>query len=104
MDFFQLKMNNRMTEFEEYTGNMSDIVGYEQITGHLLFGIKLGEYFHSKPIYCVGSHKTGQPPYLNYSTIVKQGYVRIIILIATLSKFSILRFDFQNTFLTWPNW
>ena len=36
MDNLQLEMNNIMVEFEEYEGDLSNLVGHEYITGHMV--------------------------------------------------------------------
>jgi hypothetical protein len=41
-------MTNVRIAFEEYDGNPNNLVGYIQITGHLVFDVKLGENFRRK--------------------------------------------------------
>ena len=42
-DAIELEMKNNIVAFEEYDGKIEDLVAYEQISGHLIFGVKLSE-------------------------------------------------------------
>ena len=44
-DAIGLEMKNIRVAFEEYDGKIEDIVAYEQISGHLIFDVKLSEKF-----------------------------------------------------------
>eukprot|EP00978_Attheya_sp_CCMP212_P028576 scaffold99084_cov45-Attheya_sp.AAC.1 len=48
MDSVRLEMKNVRIAFEEYDGNPEELIGYEEITGHLVFDVKLGENFRRK--------------------------------------------------------
>ena len=52
-------MNNIMIPLEEYEGYFSDSIGYKEITGHFVFGIKIGENVCGKSRYFADGHKTG---------------------------------------------
>ena len=45
MDAVRLEMQNVRIAFEEYDGDPNSLVGYTQITGHIVFDVKLGENF-----------------------------------------------------------
>ena len=45
MDAIKLEMKNVRVAFEEYDGDPNSLVGYTQITGHIVFDVKLGENF-----------------------------------------------------------
>eukprot|EP00978_Attheya_sp_CCMP212_P028362 scaffold97814_cov57-Attheya_sp.AAC.1 len=60
-------MKNVRIAFEEYDGNPEELIGYEEITGHLVFDVKLGENFRRKEQYCADGHKTGAPSSVTYS-------------------------------------
>ena len=79
------------------------MVGYTQITGHLVFDVKLGENFRCKARYCAVGHKTGAPLSVPYNTVVSRDSVRIFLLIAALHELDVLSADVQNAFLTAPN-
>ena len=70
---------------EEHGGRVSDLVGYKQITVHLVFDIKLGEKLHRKPMYCTNFHKSGPHCQLACSIIISQDTVSIIIFTAALN-------------------
>jgi hypothetical protein len=61
MDAIKLEMAKVRIVFEEYDGQPNSLVGYTQITGHLVFDVKLGENFRRKARYCADGHKTGAP-------------------------------------------
>ena len=44
-DAIGLEMKNKRVSFEEYDGKIEDLVAYEQISGHLIFDVKLSENF-----------------------------------------------------------
>eukprot|EP00978_Attheya_sp_CCMP212_P017505 scaffold46664_cov63-Attheya_sp.AAC.6 len=96
-------MKNVRIAFEEYDDNPEELIGYEEITGHLVFDVKLGENFRRKARYCADGHKTGAPSSVTYSTVVSRDSVRILLTIAALNDLKILGADVQNTFLTAPN-
>ena len=61
-----------MLAFEESDVDMKDLIGYKQITGHLVFDIILGENFHRKACYCTDGNKTDAPSSITYSTVVSR--------------------------------
>ena len=103
MDAIRLEMRNVRIAFEEFDGDPSTLVGYTQITGHLVFDVKLGENFRRKARYCADGHKTGAPASVTYSTVVSRDSVRILLTVAALNDLDILGADVQNAFLTAPN-
>ena len=42
MDAIRLEMKNNRIAFEIHEGDASTLVGFKEITGHLVFDIKLG--------------------------------------------------------------
>ena len=103
MDAIKLEMQNVRIAFEEFDGDPNSLVGYTQITGHLVFDVKLGENFRRKARYCADGHKTGAPASVTYSTVVSRDSVRILLTIAALNDLDVLGADVQNAFLTAPN-
>jgi hypothetical protein len=45
MDAVKLEMTNVRVAFEVYDGDTDELVGYQKISGHLVFDVKLGENF-----------------------------------------------------------
>ena len=103
MDAIKLAMRNVRVAFEEFNGNPNALVGYTQITGHLVFDVKLGENIRRKARYCADGHKTGAPASVTFSTVVARDSVRILLTIAALNGLNILGADVQTAFLTAPN-
>ncbi|KAI2503175.1 Reverse transcriptase (RNA-dependent DNA polymerase) [Fragilaria crotonensis] len=103
MDAGKLEMSNVRVAFEWFDGDPSTLIGYTQITGHLVFNVKLGENFRRKARYCADGHKTGAPASVTYNTVVSRDSVRILLTIAALNDLNVLGADVQNAFLTAPN-
>jgi hypothetical protein len=102
-DSVDIEMRDVMIAFEEIEGNPDELIGYEEITGHLVFDIKLGENFRRKSRFCADGHKTKPSASVTYSTVVARDSVRLILLIAALNGLNVLGSDVQNAFLTAPN-
>jgi hypothetical protein len=96
-------MQNVRIAFEKYNGDPNLLVGYTQITGHLVFDAKCGENFWRKARYCADGHKTGVPASVTYGTVVSRDLVRILLTIPALNDLEILGADVQNAFLAAPN-
>src|SRR6056300_696374 len=103
-DSIKMEMANNRVAFEEFNGEIRNLVGYKQISGHMIFDVKLGENFRRKARYVADGHLTSAPsPSLTYSTVVGRDSVRILLLIAALNDLDIQAADIQNAFLTAPN-
>jgi hypothetical protein len=98
-----LKMKNNRVAFKVYEGDTDELVGYQKISGHLVFDVKLGENFRRKARYCADGHKTASPASITYITVFSRDSVRIILTIAALNELEVLGADVQNAFLTAPN-
>ena len=96
-------MKNNRIAFEEHECNVSKLIGFKEITGHMVFDVKLGENFRRKARLCADGHKTDAPSSITYSTVVSRDSVRIILLIAALNKLDVFSGDIQNAYLTAPN-
>ena len=94
------KIKNAVRKFN---GNPKDLVGYQEITGHMIFDIKLGEGFRRKARFVADGHKTKTPPSVTYSSVVSRDSVRICLLIAALNDLDIQGADIENAYLTAPN-
>jgi len=98
-----MEMKNNRIAFEVHERDVSKLIGFKEITGHVIFDIKLGENFRRKARFCADGHKTDAPTSVTYSTVVSRDSVRIILLIAALNELDILSGDIQNAYLTAPN-
>ena len=103
MDAVRMEMKNNRIAFELHEGDVSKLVGFKEITGPMIFDVKLGENFRRKARFCADDHKTEAPTSVTYSTVVSRDSVRIILLIAALNELDILSGDIQNAHLTVPN-
>ena len=103
MDAVRLEMKNVRIAFEKHEGKISDLDDYQEITGHLVFDVKLGENFRRKARYCADGHKTEAPSAITYSSVVSRDSVRIMLMVAALNELDLQSADVQNAFLTAPN-
>jgi hypothetical protein len=95
-------MQNVRIAFEVFGRDTTTLTGYQKISGHLVFDVKLGENFRRKARYCADGHKTKSPASVTYSTVVSRDSVRIILTIAALNDLQVLGANVQNAFLTAP--
>ena len=99
-------INNEMPKIvnavAEYKGDVKDLIGYQRITGHLIFDIKLGENFRRKARFVADGHKTKTPSSSTYSTVVSRDSVRICLTLAALNDLELLSGDIENAYLSAP--
>ena len=57
MDAVWQEMKKVRVVIEEYEGDPNQLVGYTEITGHILFDFKYGENFRRDSGYCAGGLK-----------------------------------------------
>jgi len=76
--------------------------GYQQMTCHMIFDVKLGEGFRRKCRMVGGGHKVDTPAHLTYATVVSRETVRIALTIAALHDLEVKASDIQNAYLTAP--
>ena len=96
-------MKNNRVAFEEYDGKIEDLVAYEQISGHLIFDVKISENFQRKVIFVADGHLVETPASVTYSTVVYRDSVRILLLAADLNGLEVKGADVQNAFLSVNN-
>ena len=85
-----------------YDGDLNELVGYQEITGHVIFDVKLGEGFRRKAQFVGDGHKTETPSSVTYSSVVSRDSVRIILMLAALNDLDIEGADIENAYLTAP--
>ena len=78
------------------------MVGYQEITGHIVFDIKLGENFSQKSRYCADGHKIKSPAALTYSMVVSRDSVTIILSTDAMNGFEVMGANVYNAFMTAP--
>ena len=96
------EMKNVRVAFEEYDGDVKDLVGYKKLDMHMIFDIKMGENFRRKARLVADGHKTATPASITYSSVVSRDSVRIALTIAALNDLQILACDILNAYLTAP--
>ena len=95
------EMKNVRPAFEVWEKDISELPpGYQQITAHMIFDVKMGENFRRKARYVADGHKTKTPAAMCYSSVVSRDSVRIALTIAALNDLDILACDIQNAYLT----
>jgi hypothetical protein len=102
-DAIKMEMKNNRVAFEEFNGDITRLVGYKKITGHIIFDVKLGENFRRKARFVADGHLTSPPQSMTYSTVVSRDSVRILLMVAALNELDLQAADIQNAFLTAPN-
>ena len=98
-----MEMRNNRVAFETYDGDPEELVGYQEITGHLIFDVKLSENFRKKARFVANGNKTDAPVAITYSTVVSRDSVRILLMVAALNDLDVQGADVQNAFLSAPN-
>ena len=94
------EMKNVRPAFEVWEKDISELPpGYQQITCHMIFDIKMGENFRRKARFVADGHKTKTPAAMTYSSVVSRDSVRIALTIAALNDLDVLACDIQNAYL-----
>ena len=101
-DTIKKEMPKIVAAMEEHEGDVQQLVGYHQISGHLIFDIKLGENFQRKARYFADGHKTITPPSVTYSTVVSHNSVQICLIIAAMNNLEFLSGGIENACLLAP--
>ena len=98
-----MEMINNRCAFGNYEGNTSELIAYKDITGHIIFDVKLSEDFRKKARFVADGHLVETPASITYSTVVSRYSVRILLLAAALNKLNVMIPDVQNKFLSADN-
>ena len=101
-DAIEKEMKKIRPSFQLYSGDTKDLIGYQEITTHFIFDIKLGENFRRKARLVADGHKTDTPRSVTYSSVVSRDSVRICLLLAALNDLDVLSGDIENAYLTAP--
>lgn len=102
MDGLREEMKNNRVAFKEFQHDPDELIGYQKITGHVVFDIKLAENFRRKVRFVADGYKVETSPSIAYSTVVSRDSVRIILTTAAFHGLEVLGADIQNAFLTAP--
>ena len=77
----------------EHGYDIYDLVCYQHISGHIIFGEKLSDKFRRKARFVADFHNMDTPSSVTYSTVVSRGLVRICLTITDLNGLDILASD-----------
>ena len=97
------EMTNVRVVFKEYDGDPKNLIGYQKMTLHMIFDIKMSENFRRKARLVADGHKTNTPSTMTYRSVNSNDSIRICLLIAALNDLDVLSADIQNAYLTAPN-
>ena len=98
----ELEMKNVRVAFKVLNDGEEIPPGYQHMTGHMIYEIKLGEGFRRKCRWVGGGHKVDTPSYMTYATVVSRETVRIALTVAALHDLEVKSADIQNAYLTAP--
>ena len=94
-------MKNIRPDFEVWEKDISELPpGYQKITCHMIFVVKMGENFRIKARFLAYGYKTKTTAVITYSPVVSRESVRIALTIAALNYLDVLACDIQNAYLT----
>jgi hypothetical protein len=94
-------MKNVRPAFEFWDKDVSKFPpGYQKITCHMIFDVKMGKNFRRKARFVADSHKTKTPAAMTYSPVVPRDLIRIALTIAALNDLNIMACGIQNAYLT----
>ena len=95
------EMNNVRPAFEAFEGNKEDLpIGFQQITCHMIFNIKLVKNFRRKSRLVGGGHHTVAPASITYSSVLSHDLIQIAPTVAATNHLDILACNIQNDYLT----
>ena len=78
------------------------LIGYKEVTGYLVFDIKLDGKFTRKARYVADGHKTAPPTSLTYASVVSRESVHLALLYAGLNDLSVYSADIEGAHLQAP--
>ena len=102
MDAIREEMRNNRKAFEEFSEDPSTLPGYQEITCHMIFDVKLSENFRRKARFVADGYKVKASSSVTYSTVVSRDSVRILLTTAAFHGLNVLGADVQNAFLEAP--
>jgi hypothetical protein len=85
---------------EQLRQNKSAYVGFQEITCHMIFDIKMD--LTRKARFVAGGHLTEPPASITYSSVVSRDSVRLAFLISALNNLNIMACDVGNAYLNAP--
>ena len=96
------EMSNVKIAFKVMSDNDVIPPGYQKMSCHMIWEIKLSEGFRRKARMVAGGHQVDTPAYMTYSSVVSRETVRIVLTLAALNDLEVKASDIQNAYLTAP--
>jgi hypothetical protein len=94
------KARNDITPDAVREGKAKDMIGYQEITCHMVFDVKPD--FTRKARFVANGSKTETPEAITYSSVASRDSVRLMFLIAALNDLDIFACDIGNAYLNAP--
>ena len=94
------KPHEEHTPEEVRQGKAPEMTGYQEITCHLVFDVKMD--FTRKARFVANGSTTETPASITYSSVVSRDSVRLAFLIAALNDLDIMSCDIGNAYLNAP--
>ena len=92
--------NNTRPAFEVWEKDISELPpGYQNITCHMIFDVKISKNFRRKARFFADGHKTNTPAAMTYLSVVSRDSFRIALKIAALNDLDVLACDIHNAYL-----
>ena len=101
-DAIAKEMSNVRVAFKTLKDDDKIPPGYQEMTCHMIFDVKLGEGFRRKARLVAGGHMIDTPAHMTYCSVVSRETVRIALVIAALHDLEVKTSDIQNAYLTAP--
>ena len=93
-------MKNSRTDFEVWEKDISEFPpGYQNITCHMIFDVKMDKNFRRKSRFVAYGHKSKNPAEMTYLSVVSRESVMIALKISALNELDLLACNIQNTYL-----
>jgi hypothetical protein len=93
-------MKNVQPAFEVWEKDVFELPpGYQKITSHMIFNVKIGKHFRRKAHSVADGHKTKTPAGMTYSLVVLRNSVCIDLTITAFNNLDIMACNIQNTYL-----
>ena len=87
---------------DEYGGDPSDLILYQQITGHMIFDVKIGKKIWRKVRFVVDGHNIEAPSLITYIAVVSSDSIRICLTISALNDLDFLVADVYHAYTSAP--
>ena len=100
-DAIKKEMTNVGIAFDILDRDEKVPVGYEKVTGHIIFDVKMD--FTRKARWVLDGHKCPKPDMSTYAGVVSRESVRIALTYAALNGLDVFAADIQNAYLQAPS-